>query len=259
MRWAIGILVCSVVAMPASAATVFVDDFSAGAMGIADNASGGANVLNAVVPSTLAQSGLPTANVLGGSRTSTILAVSGSLSGILDATFTIDKPVPPLNPDLSATGLAVLSNTPTLGETVLTLAYPNGVHDLTIDAFGVIGTADTSFITFDFASSLSLEINASAEDTDGDIATTTLTTPSPAGPSIDDTVLFSSWTNATNVNFDSIQLLTFQFVARAGSSFELNSISLNTTIPEPSSLALFGALCLMVSCHRRARKTQNVA
>jgi len=255
MRWAIGILVCSVVAMPASAATVFVDDFSAGAMGIADNASGGANVLNAVVPSTLAQSGLPTANVLGGSRTSTILAVSGSLSSILDATFTIDKPVPPLNPDLSATGLAVLSNTPTNGETRLTLSYPNGAHDLTIDAFGVTGTANTSFITFDFAASLSLEINASAKDTDGDIATTTLTSPPGGGASFSDTVVFSSWTNATNVNFDSIQNLTFELVARQGSSFELNAISLATNIPEPTMCLLWGALCSVTLIRARKRKS----
>ena len=238
MRLAIGILVCSLVAMPASAATVFVDDFTEGAMGIADNASGGANVLNAGVPSTLSQTGLPTANVLGGSRTSTIQAVSGSLSNVLDATFTIDLPAPPISPPLAVAGQGVLLNTPASGETVLTLAYPNGVHDLTIDAFGKIGTADTSFITFDFGSSLSLEINIMAQDTGSDIATTTLTTPSPAGPSIDDTVVFSSWTNAANVDFDSIQNLTFEFVARAGSSFQINSISLNTTLPEPSSLGM---------------------
>lgn len=261
MRWAIGLLVCSIFTVPVSAATVVIDDFTAGAMAIVDNALGGPNISNPpAVPSTLTQPGLPTANVLGGHRVSTINAVSGSLANLLDATFTIDLPAPVPVPSADIAGNAVLANTPISGETHLTLSYLNGVaHDLTIDAFGKIGTPDTSFVFFDFVSSLSLEINASAQDTDGDIATTTLTTPPGGGPSIDETVVFSSWSNAANVNFESIQNLTFQFVARNGSSFALNSVNLGTTIPEPSSIALLGSLCIAVGCYRRRTKNKIVA
>lgn len=254
MRWVLGII-CLLMAAPVAANPVTIDDFTVGPLALADDHSGNMQS-HSSIGSSATQTGLNTANVIGGTRVSSITSVSGSLTNVLDATFTIDKPALPPFPDVSESGKAVMSNL-VGGETRVDLSYTNGPLDLTIDAFGITGTAASTFIRFDFESSISLQINASATDSDGDIATTTLTTPSSGGVSIDDTDVFSNWSNALAVNFESIENLSFEFIARSGSSFQLNSISLQTTIPEPSSVWLvLGLGCAFAARSRRRREAE---
>lgn len=222
-----------------SAAPIVVDEFDAGPTTLSHSFGTAA--------ATLTQTGLP---VLGGERNIILDTFSSQLS-TATSTFTVNT---------AGGGIGFLENA-TGADTLVTLFYDEGgPHDLLIDDSGLNGTPSSTFITFDMASSSGLVITASAEDTDGDIATSTAisTAGPPGGATIETTDPFSDWTQTTtvvdSVDFDKIKTLSVTFLAGSGSDFFLNSISVNTSLPEPSSLVMMGSLLGLGIVFRRRRK-----
>jgi hypothetical protein len=228
-------IVLSLAAKTHAATIIPVDFFDAGPISVTAPAGGSAT--QAVQP------GLP---VLGGTRKIDVSSITYLAFTPNPVTFSV---VPPM-------GFHSGGST-TNGETVLTYDA-GGPHDLLIDAFGIIGTAETTFVLFDFALASGLTITATAVDSDADVATTSFTSGiGVIPPDLEVTVVFADWIPAVGntgaVDFDKISSISFSVYAPVGSDFVLNSIVIATTIPEPTSLAILGTLCGLALVIRRKR------
>ena len=215
----------------ASADTITIDNFESGSVAVADTLGGG--------PMTGTSSG-PTTDILGGTRDISVEVLTGPSATV--STFEVGL----------FSGEGTLINGPFAATNVELTYAAGGPHDLLIDAGGLTGVSSSTFVTFDFIQALGLSITATATDSDGDIASTTV---SGVTGGITPTELFVDWTpdggNSGAVDYDSVSSLVFSIVAVDGSDWRLNNISVGTTLPEPTSGFLTGLLLLGVVYRRR--------
>lgn len=217
----------------ASAGTIIIDDFTRNVDQQVTR--------TAVGTSTLLQTGIPTANTIGGSRFEDLTINSNQFN--LSNTFGI------------LTGPQVLQLSLSAGvDGSGTVVYDNNGAGLNLDVFGTLGGGSTALNTYFHANIVSSDLNLvfTATFFDG-IVSASYTAALPAGPGVI-TPAFATFTNSGSIDWSSIDKITINLNGPASQDTVISLLDItNTPAPEPASMALFGSALVGLSILGRKR------
>jgi len=207
----------------ASAGTIVIDDFSKNADQTVNRTLTGT--------STVLQTGIPTANTIGGSRSMDLFINAntfglGNTFGVLTAAQVLQLS---LSAGVDGTGTVNYDNNSAVG-------------GLGLDVFGTLGGGSNASNTFFHANIVSSDLNLvfTATFFDG-VVSAVYSVALPAGPGAI-APSFSSFTNSGLINWASIDRISINLNGPASQDTVISLLDItNNPAPEPASMALLGS------------------
>jgi len=240
------LLLVALMAASASAMPITIDDFSTGTLTSgaplidSDTADSTGAPFASNFQSTLTEAGTVT---VGGKRFVGVDLTAGSAVAGLGPLVALDTSTGAANVGTAGSGIVY-----DLGLGYGTTATAGAIGDIEIDANGLIGNPGTTLISFDIGSGSIT--SAVVTIVDGSLSATY--TFGALGAGTHDTVTLDQFTG-TLTDFTEVDDINFVFTASG--SLLVDNLLVNTTLPEPNSLAILGAMCgLGLVARRRNRR-----